>query len=213
MASLQNEADIGAIIKKSGIDRSELFITTKLPSSMHHDVGTALDESLKKLDTSYVDLYLMHWPQGTDANGEAYGDEASKGKGPTFSETWAAMEEKCFKTGKAKAIGVSNVSGRCFRHRLCSSMEADKLVYSFYAFSSRSTRWRFFSRRQRWYRRPIRSNATLTCPKMTWRLTAMRRASTSPTTRPSAHRICPSMPTRTSLPLQPSATSLRDRWL
>ena len=58
------EPAVGAAIKKSGIPRSEIFITTKLWNNSHHpdDVEPALDASLKDLGTDYLDLYLMHWP-------------------------------------------------------------------------------------------------------------------------------------------------------
>ena len=58
------EPAVGAAIKKSGIPREEIFITTKLWNNSHHpdDVEGALDASLKDLGTEYLDLYLMHWP-------------------------------------------------------------------------------------------------------------------------------------------------------
>ena len=58
------EPAVGAAIKKSGVPRSEIFITTKLWNNSHHpdDVEPALDASLKDLETDYLDLYLMHWP-------------------------------------------------------------------------------------------------------------------------------------------------------
>lgn len=55
---------IANAIKKTGIPRSELFITTKLWNNSHHpeNVEPALDASVKNLGTDYVDLYLMQWP-------------------------------------------------------------------------------------------------------------------------------------------------------
>ncbi|KAL8705889.1 MAG: hypothetical protein Q9201_001037 [Fulgogasparrea decipioides] len=108
------EPAVGAAIKKSGIPRSEIFVTTKLWNNAHHpdDVESALDASLKDLGTDYVDLYLMHWPVAF-ARGEESFPKDSNGKiknGNTdFVDTWKAME-KAFKKGKAKAIGVSNFS-------------------------------------------------------------------------------------------------------
>lgn len=106
---------VGAAIKKSGIPRSKLFITTKLWNNKHKpsDVEGALDQSLKDLDTDYVDLYLMHWPSAfkpgdnkfpkdKDGNTETAPDI-------TYVDTWKAME-KLTASGKARAIGVSNFS-------------------------------------------------------------------------------------------------------
>lgn len=58
------EPAVGSAIKKSGIPRSEIFITTKLWNNSHDpkDVEPAIDASLKDLGTDYLDLYLMHWP-------------------------------------------------------------------------------------------------------------------------------------------------------
>lgn len=93
------EAGIGRAIEASStIPREEIFITTKLWNT---DQGytkalRAIDESLKKLDTPYVDLYLIHWPYTGGATGENRREE-----------TWRAMEE-IYESGRARAIGVSN---------------------------------------------------------------------------------------------------------
>ncbi|KAL8929950.1 MAG: hypothetical protein Q9208_001094 [Pyrenodesmia sp. 3 TL-2023] len=108
------EPAVGAAINKSGIPRSQIFITTKLWNNAHHpdDVEPALDASLKDLGTDYVDLYLMHWPVAF-ARGDNPFPKDSNGKiisGDTdYVDTWKAME-KTFKSGKAKAIGISNFS-------------------------------------------------------------------------------------------------------
>ncbi|KAI4280357.1 MAG: hypothetical protein L6R38_004540 [Xanthoria sp. 2 TBL-2021] len=108
------EPAVGAAIKKSGIPRSKIFITTKLWNNAHHpdDVEPALDASLADLGTDYVDLYLMHWPVAF-GRGDTMVPKDNNGKiinGDTdFVDTWKAME-KTFKKGKAKAIGISNFS-------------------------------------------------------------------------------------------------------
>lgn len=90
-ASYMNEEAVGKAIKRSGVPREELFITTKL---WVHDAGydntkKAFDRSLKKLQLNYLDLYLIHQPYN-DVHGG-----------------WRAMEE-LYETGKIRAIGVSN---------------------------------------------------------------------------------------------------------
>jgi alcohol dehydrogenase (NADP+) len=105
---------VGAAIKKSGIPRSELFITTKLWNNSHapSDVEPALDASLKALGMDYVDLYLMHWPSAFKSGDNKFPKDAN-GKvemGNTlYLDRWKVME-KLVKTSKTKAIGVSNFS-------------------------------------------------------------------------------------------------------
>ncbi|MBQ6344480.1 MAG: aldo/keto reductase [Methanobrevibacter sp.] len=86
-----NEAEIGEAIKESGIAREELFITTKVwvSSYGYEETKKAFQESLDKLQTDYVDLYLLH---------QCMGDVYS---------TWRAVED-LYKEGKIKAIGVCN---------------------------------------------------------------------------------------------------------
>ncbi|WP_439585189.1 aldo/keto reductase [Dyadobacter bucti] len=90
-AAYQNEEAVGNAIKKSGLAREELFITTKLwiQSNGYQDTKKAFEVSLKKLQLDYLDLYLIHQPFG-----DVYGE-------------WRAMEE-LYKEGKIRAIGVSN---------------------------------------------------------------------------------------------------------
>lgn len=86
-----NEEAVGKAIKASGVPREELFITTKLWISDfgYEAAKDAFNESLRKLDLDYVDLYLLHQPFG-----DIFG-------------AWRALEE-LYKEGKIKAIGVSN---------------------------------------------------------------------------------------------------------
>ncbi len=95
-----NEESIGQAIIDSGIPRNEIFLTTKLWNDSH-SYNKALKEinnSLKKLKTDYVDLYLIHWP-----NPIQYRNNFEE----SIKETWKAMEE-IYKIGKARAIGISN---------------------------------------------------------------------------------------------------------
>jgi 2,5-diketo-D-gluconate reductase A len=93
-AMYRNEAGVGEAVARSGLDRDEVFITTKLANDNHgHDQAIrALDESLSKLGMDYVDLFLIHWPR------------PSEGK---FVETWQAFTE-LKQEGRARSIGVSN---------------------------------------------------------------------------------------------------------
>ncbi|MDD1332535.1 aldo/keto reductase [Lactobacillus delbrueckii] len=99
-AAYGNEASVGRAIKRSGVKRSDLFVTSKLWNGSHSYEGakTAIDDSLLKLDTDYLDLYLIHWP-----NPVAIRDHWAEGN----AEAWRAMEE-AVQAGKIRAIGVSN---------------------------------------------------------------------------------------------------------
>ncbi|MDR1160343.1 MAG: aldo/keto reductase [Syntrophomonadaceae bacterium] len=95
-----NEESVGQAIKESGIDRKDLFITTKLWNSDHGYEAAlkACAASLERLQLDYLDLYLIHWP-----NPIRFRDQFEK----VNAETWKAME-KIYKDGKTKAIGISN---------------------------------------------------------------------------------------------------------
>ena len=86
-----NEEGVGAAVRKSGIARSELFLTTKvwISNAGETKAAASVDASLKKLGTDYIDLLLIHQPFG-----DYYG-------------TYRAME-KAYRDGKVRAIGVSN---------------------------------------------------------------------------------------------------------
>lgn len=94
------EKELGDAIKESGIPRNEVFITTKLwPSHFGYEKAMeAFNESLEKLGTDYIDLYLVHWP----VIPSFYEDKEG-----CLKYTWRAMEE-IYYSGKCKAIGVSN---------------------------------------------------------------------------------------------------------
>jgi len=89
--SYMNENAVGNAIKKSGLAREELFITTKVWIQSHGYEGTmkSFEASMKKLQLDYLDLYLIHQPYG-----DVYGQ-------------WRAMQE-LYKEGRVRAIGVSN---------------------------------------------------------------------------------------------------------
>ena len=89
--SYKNEEAVGNAIRKSGIARADLFITTKLwiQSNGYNGTKKAFEASLKRLQIDYLDLYLIHQPYG-----DVYGE-------------WRAMQE-LYKEGRVRAIGVSN---------------------------------------------------------------------------------------------------------
>jgi alcohol dehydrogenase (NADP+) len=108
------EPAVGNAIRKSGIPRSELFITTKLWNNSHHpdDVEAALDASLNDLGTEYLDLYLMHWPSPFARGDSSFPKDSSGKTAPgdsDYIDTYKAME-KCLQSGKTRAIGISNFS-------------------------------------------------------------------------------------------------------
>jgi len=91
-----NEAEVGEAIRKSGLDRTDVFVTTKLNNGAHlpDDARQAFDDSLKALGFDYVDLFLIHWPVPSRYGGD-------------FVSTWKALEE-FYREGRARSIGVSN---------------------------------------------------------------------------------------------------------
>ena len=91
-AMYENEVEIGNAIRQSGVARNELFITTKVHNNEqgYDKTLNAFDESQRKLNCEYVDLYLVHWPIKS-----------------TRKDTWLALE-KLYADGRVKAIGVAN---------------------------------------------------------------------------------------------------------
>ena len=88
----QNEHRVGQAVAESGIPREEIFLTTKVwnTDQGYRSTIEAFEKSIEKMQTNYLDLYLIHWPQPV-----------------TTFETWRAMEE-LYEKGKIRAIGVSN---------------------------------------------------------------------------------------------------------
>jgi 2,5-diketo-D-gluconate reductase A len=91
-----NEQEVGEAIRRSGLDRGEVFVTSKLSNDAHEpdDARRAFDETLKALGSDYVDLFLIHWPLPTRYGGD-------------YVSTWRTLEE-FYRDGRARSIGVSN---------------------------------------------------------------------------------------------------------
>jgi 2,5-diketo-D-gluconate reductase A len=91
-----NEREVGEAVAKSGLDRADVFITSKLDNDAHQpdDARRAFDGTLAALGTDYVDLFLIHWPLPTRYGGD-------------FVSTWKVLEE-FYREGRARSIGVSN---------------------------------------------------------------------------------------------------------
>lgn len=91
-----NEKEVRQGIRDAGLERGEVFITSKLNNGFHKpdDARRAFDQTLKALDSDYVDLFLIHWPLPTLYDGD-------------FVSTWKVFEEFA-RDGRARSIGVSN---------------------------------------------------------------------------------------------------------
>jgi 2,5-diketo-D-gluconate reductase A len=91
-----NEREVGEAVRQSGLDRGEVFVTSKLNNSFHRpdDARRAFERTLSELGFDYVDLFLIHWPLPTLYDGD-------------FVSTWRTLEE--FRDdGRSRSIGVSN---------------------------------------------------------------------------------------------------------
>jgi 2,5-diketo-D-gluconate reductase A len=91
-----NEKEVGTAIAKSGLDRADLFVTSKLNNGFHRpdDARLAFGYSLDALGFDYLDLFLIHWPLPTRYGGD-------------YVSTWQTLEE-FYRDGRARSIGVSN---------------------------------------------------------------------------------------------------------
>ena len=92
----RNERGVGEAIRASGLDREDVYITSKLNNSYHRpaDARRAFAQTLSELGFDYVDLFLIHWPLPTLYDGD-------------FVSTWKTLEE-FQREGRARSIGVSN---------------------------------------------------------------------------------------------------------
>lgn len=128
-----NEEEVGQgindAIASGKVKRSDLFITTKVFMTFHNRVEESINESLKNLNLDYVDLLLVHWPLGFNPKGShpLFPKTADRKKfdlDPTFDlvKTWKQFEQ-VYKSGKAKAIGVSNFSVPVLEELLAGGIE------------------------------------------------------------------------------------------
>ncbi|MYT73575.1 MULTISPECIES: aldo/keto reductase [unclassified Streptomyces] len=99
-----NEKEVGQAVRDSGLDRADVFVTSKLNNDAHDpdDALRAFDGTMEKLGLDHLDLFLIHWPL------------PDKGD---FTQTWKALEE-IYRSGRAKAIGVSNFQPHHLRRLL-----------------------------------------------------------------------------------------------
>lgn len=109
-ALYDNEQEVGAAIRKSGIAREEIYVTTKIWNNRqgYHESKEAIEESLDRLNIGYVDMLMIHWPAP---------------KQNKFVETWRAFEE-VLENGKVRGIGLANFN----IHHLETLLESANIV-------------------------------------------------------------------------------------
>ena len=100
----RNEEGVGRALKSAGVPRQDIFVTTKLWNDdlRQRNAKHAFEDSLKRLDLDYIDLYLIHWPAGA------------------YVEAWKVMED-LYDAGRIKAIGVSNFMPEHLDHLISSA--------------------------------------------------------------------------------------------
>lgn len=91
-----NEAEVGQAVRASGLDRGDVFVTSKLNNGFHRpdDARKAFEQSLREMKFDYLDLFLIHWPLPTLYDGD-------------YVSTWKVLEE-LRRDGRVRSIGVSN---------------------------------------------------------------------------------------------------------
>ncbi|WBB77145.1 aldo/keto reductase [Micromonospora sp. WMMD1128] len=91
-----NEAEVGQAVRASGLDRGDVFVTSKLNNGFHRpdDARKAFEQSLREMKFDYLDLFLIHWPLPTLYDGD-------------YVSTWKVFEE-FQRDGRVRSIGVSN---------------------------------------------------------------------------------------------------------
>ncbi len=104
-----NEEQVGEAIDGSGVDRADIFVTSKLSNASHRpdDARKAFDATLDALGSDYIDMFLIHWPLPTRYGGD-------------YVSTWRTLEE-FYRDGRARSIGVSNFQPHHLRrlHQEC----------------------------------------------------------------------------------------------
>jgi len=98
-----NEKQVGEALRQFGLDRSEVFVTSKLNNGFHRpdDARTTFAQTLEDLGLDFVDLFLIHWPLPTRYDGD-------------YVSTWKTLEE-FYREGRARSIGVSNFQAHHLR--------------------------------------------------------------------------------------------------
>ena len=110
-----NEAEVGEALRRSGLDRDEVFLTSKLNNGFHEpdEARRAFDRTLDALGVEQIDLFLIHWPLPT-----LYGGD--------FVSTWKVLED-LYRQGRARSVGVSNFTPAHLR-RLAAESEVPPAV-------------------------------------------------------------------------------------